>query len=160
MKHFILLLFFISGANIFAQSSLVNFKKPQPTFSSYTYINDLVPAHEYMSIIPTPKYIEELKAESDCDAGKQEFGGPTFKKNISNLNAPITALECQEADKIKVSKKLDPQICSQLANCFKNKTKYIVGTPLTVFHNARTKTAAEAISLISQVAIGQMIELE
>ncbi|MBC7427728.1 MAG: hypothetical protein H7336_03890, partial [Bacteriovorax sp.] len=47
-----------------------------------------------------------------------------------------------------------------LANCFKNKTKYIVGTPLTVFHNARTKTAAEAISLISQVAIGQMIELE
>ena len=150
-------------ANVFAESVLMLKDKSQqnlpPLFSfqgnDYSYIDNL------SAETPLTRSTENIrKNSSDCLNGKPIVGGPTFMNNLSALQAPLSSYACAEADRVMQTKKLDPQICEQVANCYNSRSRSKDGSTIGIKSKSLEKVASEAISLISQIAISEMMDFE
>lgn len=171
MLNFFLLLSFIISTNTFAQSlvstkkSYIKLRDPEfsakESFGNWKTVNSEFNQNLFLGAYPPGEFLSVTAApeEGGCKKDQSFLFSVDQRQNLSKLSLPFSQLQCQEAEKIRETKELNPEACLMLANCYKSRATLSDGG-YEVLVKAREKTAAEAVSLMSSTTISQLYDLE
>lgn len=160
MKRLFPIFIFIVSTQVFAQQLTLPFvMKPEKSITPFKSLVEYSgqPALQIDSSVPSVTLFS-MPDRADIGCNKNAVNlGEGFEKSFNFLGLAYTKIQCDDAEKVKVSKNLNPKICLELASCMKSKMDTKSDRFRDLINLAKEKTATESIALISQATVNQMI---
>ena len=160
MKRLFNLFIFIMSTTVFAQQlAPFSVMKPEKSIIPYGNLMDYSTQSTLKDSDSLPSvalFTMPSRADTGCNKNAVNMGDG-FKKSMNYFGITYAKIQCDNAEKVKVTKKLDPEICQGLANCMKSKMDMDAPRFRDLSNLAKEKTATESIALISQATVNQMI---